>query len=68
MTTDKLHTIIAQKNEQLERDALRRASQIIDEIAEEQATILKSQKNISELRAELTSLQVEQINPVSILG
>jgi hypothetical protein len=68
MTTDKLHTIIAQKNEQLERDALRRASQIIDEIAEEQAIILKSQKNISELRTELTSLQVEQINPVSILG
>lgn len=68
MTTDKLNSIIAQKNEQLERQALNRASQIIDEIAEQQRIIAQSQKDISELRAELVGLQIEQINPVSILG
>lgn len=68
MTTDKLNSIIAQKNEQLERDALRRASQIIDEIAECQSIIAQNLAQIDILRKELTSMQVEQIRPESILG
>lgn len=68
MTTDKLNSIIAQKNEQLERKALNRASQIIDEIAELQQGINDANSQIAKLRTELTSMQVEQINPASILG
>ena len=68
MTTDKLNSIIAQKNEQLERDALRRASQIIDKIAECQQTIAHHQSEVELLRKELVSMQVEQIRPESILG
>ena len=68
MTNDKLNSIIAQKNEQLERRALQRASEIIDEIAKEQQIIIQFQNNIAVLRAELVGLQIEQINPVSILG
>ena len=68
MTTDKLQSIIAQKNEQLERQALNRASQIIDEIAECQTIVAQNLAEIDILRKELTSMQVEQINPVSILG
>lgn len=68
MTTDKLNSIIAQKNEQLERRALNRASQIIDEIAECQTIVAQNLAEIDIRRKELTSMQVEQINPVSILG
>ena len=68
MTNDKLSAIIDQKNEQLERQAISRASQIIDEIAEEQRIISQAQLNISELRAELVALEVKQISHASILG
>lgn len=68
MTNDKLQSIIAQKNEQLERKAINRASQIIDEIAELQQGINDANSQIAKLRTELTSMQVEQINPTSILG
>lgn len=68
MTTDKLNSIIAQKNEQLERRAAQRASEIIDEIAELQQGINDANSQIAKLRTELTSMQVEQINPTSILG
>lgn len=68
MTTDKLNSIIAQKNEQLERQALNHASQIIDEIAECQSIIAQNLAQIDILRKELTSVQVEQIRPESILG
>jgi len=68
MDTNKLQSLIAQKNEQLERDALRRASDIIDAIADNQATIEDAQANIVALRKELTAMQIQQINPVSILG
>ncbi len=68
MTNDKLQSIIANKNAQLERDALSRAAEIIDEIAETQQIIAKYTARIDTLRKELTTLQIEQINPVSILG
>ena len=68
MTNDKLNAIIDQKNEQLERQAISRASQIIDEIAEEQRIISRAQLSISELRAELVALEVKQISHASILG
>lgn len=68
MTTDKLNSIIAQKNEQLERQALNRASQIIDEIAECQSIVAQNLAEIDTLRKELTSMQIQQIKAESILG
>lgn len=68
MTNDKLQQIIATKNERLEHEAISRASQIIDEIAEHQQAINVSTTRIAKLRKELQELQVEQINPTSILG
>jgi hypothetical protein len=75
MTTDKLNTIIAQKNEQLERQALMRASDIIDEIAEEQAKVIlskrqkksrKSSLNTSPFRLSEPEITVRPLNDGSI--
>lgn len=68
MSPEKLNSIIAEKNALLERQTVNRASQIIDEIAENQQAILEANANIEILRKELTDLTVPQINPVSILG
>lgn len=68
MTTDKLTQIIADKNEHLEREAIRRASQIIDEIARSQEIVADQTRRIETLRKELTELQVQQISTSSILG
>lgn len=68
MEQPKLQTIIKEKNEALEREALRRAESIIGTIAAEQADIKKSQNNIVKLRQELMELNVESLDPTEILG
>lgn len=68
MQQDKLHGIIRDKNERLERETLRTAEQLIDAIAGEQETIRKSQGRIGDLREELKNLEVKQIDVNTVLG
>jgi hypothetical protein len=68
MHTDKLKSIIAEKNDHLERQALRTAEDIIGQIAGRQTSIAKAEAEIVELRKQLTSLEVEQMDAKSILG
>lgn len=68
MTNDKLQEIIAQKNGDLERAAVAKARQLIDEIAEARHTIEKAQARIGECQQQLRGLQVTQLDAGSILG
>ncbi len=68
MHSDKLRQIISDKNDQLERQAVRSAEHIIEMIICEQFKINAAETNIKELRAELVKLSVEELNPDSILG
>lgn len=68
MHNDKLKQIIARKNEQLEHEAVNRAAEIINEIADYQQAKVTADAKIVELRAELKALQIQQINETSILG
>lgn len=68
MTEQKLKDIIARKNEQLEQNAVSRATEIINAIAECQQDIVEANKRIEILRAELKALEIQQIKPESILG
>jgi hypothetical protein len=68
MNNDKLKQIIAHKNERLEQEAVNRASEIINEIAEYQQAKKDADKAIEKLRVELKTLEIDQINETSILG
>jgi hypothetical protein len=68
MERTKLSGLIKDKNAELERTALRTAEQIIEAIALEQQRILDSQQNIVELRKDLKSLEVTQLDTTAILG
>ena len=68
MQNDKLKQIIERKNERLEEQALREASDIIDEIGKQQARIREANSKIVELRAELKKLEVESVDAGEILG
>ncbi len=68
MQLDKLQSIIAQKNANLERDALNRASSIIDDIAELQQGINDANSQIAKLRNELVGLEIAQHDAKTILG
>lgn len=68
MLRDKLNTLIKDKNERLERDALRSAEEIIDSITQEQERIRKANERIAELRAALKELSVKQLDVTNILG
>ena len=68
MEREKLHGLIKEKNERLERDTLRTAEQLIDSIAGQQEVIRKANDRIVELRKELKELSVSQINPADVLG
>lgn len=68
MTNDKLKQIIARKNEQLEQQAVNRASEIINEIATLQQAKKDADAEIVTLRAELKTLEVQQVDETSILG
>ena len=68
MDNNKLVGLIKEKNERLERDTLRSAENLIDEIAREQKNITESQKRIAELRNTLKALEVTQMDAKGILG
>ena len=68
MERDKLHGLIREKNERLERETLRTAEQLIDAIANQQETIRKAQARIEELRVELKALTVQQMDAAALLG
>lgn len=68
MEREKIHGLIREKNERLERDALRTAESIIEEIAMEQGRIRNCQEHIEKLRADLKALSVAQMNAAELLG
>lgn len=68
MEREKINGIVKEKNERLERDALRSAEEIIDTIAKEQGNIQKAEKRIIELRNELKELTVSQLDANQLLG
>ena len=68
MNQDKLQQIIDSKNEQRERQVVRTAEDLIENIILEQKKIEASKERIDELRAELKSLEVATINASAILG
>ena len=68
MDTEKLRQIIQDKNEQRERVAVHTAEEIIESVVREQKIIVDAQARISRLREELARLQVDQLDPQTILG
>ncbi len=68
MEKSTIHQLIADKNKELERNVLRSAESVIDQIAKQQDIIQKAQERIVELRKELSDLEVKQIDAKSILG
>lgn len=68
MTNDKLNEIIKRKNEDLEESTVRYARNIIDAIGNNQVKVKALNKETEELRAELKSLEIEQLDATSILG
>ena len=68
MEHDKIRQIIRNKNEQLERLALRTAEEIIGSIADQQRLITAAEGQIQNLRHELKQLVVEQLDPTVLLG
>lgn len=68
MQLDKVHQLIADKNERLERDALREAETIIDAIAQQQGIVTAAHKRIEDLRKTLTALQVTQLDAKTLIG
>ena len=68
MQTEKLHSLIAKKNERLEVDTLREAETIINQIAYAQQQIADLQESIKQLREKLVALEVPQIDAAEILG
>lgn len=68
MERSKLQQIVKDKNERLERDAVRNAESLIDEIAQEQEKIQKGESRIAHLRKQLKELEIKQHNESSLLG
>lgn len=68
MTNDKLKEMVEAENEELARVAERKARDIIREIGRLTSLIEDSKSRIVALRSDLRALQVNQIDPVNILG
>lgn len=68
MEVSKLHNIIKEQNEHRERKALNEAESIIEAIAHKQVVIATIQKEITELRNQLTKLEITQLDVNTILG
>ena len=68
METTKLTKIIDRKNERLEEEALNQAAHLIEAIARQQRLIVEANDAIAQHRKELAALQVEQLDPIAILG
>jgi len=62
MNTEKLNQIITNKNEQLERDALREAESIIEQIAMQQQAITNANQRILKLHSALKMCNPTQKN------
>ena len=68
MKSEKLQQLISNKNDDLERQAARDAESLINEIIQQQQAINKATARIVECRAELRALEIQQLDPKSILG
>ncbi len=68
MDNNQINSIIAEQNAENERIAAGRARQIIQAIGREQEDIANRTRHIEELRAELKTLEVKVVSPISILG
>lgn len=68
MEVSKLQTIIVGQNERLEKDALREAEAIIEQIASKQSLIVRLEREIDTLRNNLLSLEIKQLNSQTVLG
>jgi hypothetical protein len=68
MDTGKLNKIIDDRNEKLEREALREAESIIEAISILQAAQISNDERIANLRAKLVALNIPQLDKKTILG
>lgn len=68
MTNDKLRQLIAEQNDESERQTAYRAKDIIREIAGLQQAKLDADKKIAGLREELKQLTAHSLEETSILG
>lgn len=68
MKAEKINELINRKNDELEREALNRAADIINEIARQQEAKQNIDKRICELRAELKELEIATIKAQEIMG
>jgi hypothetical protein len=68
MKQETIHQIVADKNKELERHAIRSAEHIIEQIADCQSEIEHAQKRITELRKELHELEIKQLDVKQVLG
>lgn len=68
MEVSKLQSIIASKNERLEREALNEAEDIIIQIASKQELITRTQSDIESLRKRLKELEIKQLDSQTIIG
>lgn len=68
MTQDKLNKIIDRENENLEEQAVRKATDIISNISRLRANIANSEAQITELQAELKKIEILKLDPIQILG
>lgn len=68
MDVTKLNQIINEKNQDLERKALRTAEQLIEQIAQQQSIITEAEEQIIELRKQLKTLTIKQLDNKIILG
>lgn len=68
MDNTKLREIIQNKNEQRERHVVKTAEEIVEGIIREQQAIVASQSRIQALRKDLADLQVDELDPTTILG
>lgn len=68
MNIEKLQSIIAQKNQRLEDQAVRTADELINDILELTDAIAEAQQQIAEKREELKKLEIRTVNTAVVLG
>lgn len=68
MERSKLQQIVKDRNDRLERDAVRTAESLIEEISSEQERIQKSQERIAEIRKTLKELEIKKHDETTLLG
>lgn len=68
MTNDKLKQIVESENENLERQAVNQATDIIRTIGTKTRQIADLQRDIAELQSDLKKIEITTIDPIKILG